>query len=438
MSSVNGRMVNNMQWNISATFLGRLAGPLLQLLVARLLEPAAFGLFAVVLVFVSFAEVIRDFGVTQIFVMRQSPDHHINYQFTLQLGLAIVLAFVALILAPVAASALQLDALSVLLPLSALVLFATAISDPLGALFLKKQNYKAYALRQVITPLVSGLVAWLLAANGYGVYALVIGLIAGHYATALLMWLKSNHQLRLQWSKEDVAPLLSGGRHIMAQRMSGFLINSLDAIPISYNLGTAQVGIYRMGGQLAQLGPNIVLPQAIQVLFTEFSSFKDKTQIQRHFDRYVMIAGPASIVYAIAAYLLAPPLIPWLLGPQWVALVPVIQLMSATVPTGYLAMLNYETARSMAVVRPFTYYSVLRSIVTLGAIIVASMYSFKAVVFSAACVAIIATLVNELVFYRSQKAVRLLASKLVILCLALAWSIFVAVSLYHSPSWSMG
>lgn len=435
MSSVNGRMVNNMQWNISATFLGRLAGPLLQLLVARLLEPAAFGLFAVVLVFVSFAEVIRDFGVTQIFVMRQSPDRHINYQFTLQLGLAIVLAFVALILAPVAASALQLDALSVLLPLSALVLFATAISDPLGALFLKKQNYKAYALRQVITPLVSGLVAWLLAANGYGVYALVIGLIAGHYATALLMWLKSNHRLRLQWSKEDVAPLLSGGRHIMAQRMSGFLINSLDAIPISYNLGTAQVGIYRMGGQLAQLGPNIVLPQAIQVLFTEFSSFKDKTQIQRHFDRYVMIAGPASIVYAIAAYLLAPPLIPWLLGPQWVALVPVIQLMSATVPTGYLAMLNYETARSMAVVRPFTYYSVLRSIVTLATVAIASEYSIQAVIFGWVAVSIVSHIVNELVFYRSQSVVKPAIAKLLVFGMAVLWAAMAGWWLYDPHLW---
>ena len=410
---------------MAGNLIGRILGPLLQILVARILLPSDFGVFAIVLAVVAMLEVVRDLGFTQAVIVDHAEKDYLPMQFTAQLIMAFVLFACIVMLTPLAVDLFSQPELATILPIVGCVVFLMAGSDPVITCLLKNQNYRALSFRQVLMPLVTGITGLVLAYQGYGVYSLVFGLLAGHFAnTIFLVWLYHD-QFRLAWQPDVLVRLFIFGRHIIMQRLSGFFVNQADSFFVSINLGAGSLGIYRLGNQLALLLPSLVFPQVAQVLFTEFSSRKDKSSIAGLYYHYIRWSGGLLLVYSILAYLLVHFLVEWMLGNHWLSIVPVIQVIAVVSATGYLAALNVEAAKSLGIVRPYTVFAILRSLATITAVIIASTYSLQAVVVTWVCTGLLANVVNEIVFHRCQDLVRLRPEKLVIYLCAWLWAWYV-------------
>lgn len=421
----NVTLLENMRWNVAGNIIGRTVGPLFQIIIARLLRPADFGLFAIVLAVSALLEIVRDLGFSPAIIVDTADEDCFSLQFTLQLSLAVILFVIVLILTPVAVTIFAQPDLALILPIIGSIVFLTAISDPVTTSLLKKQCYQTLAFRQILMPLVTGVTGLLLANADYGVYALVLGLLAGHVAnTAFLGWLY-REQFHLTWRPDSLSRLFCFGRHIIIQRMSGFLVNQADSFFISANLGTSRLGVYRLGNQLAFLLPSLVFPQIQQVLFTEFSAQVDQSTFSSLYYRYVRLSGALLLSYSMATWVLTPYIIEWLLGAQWSTIVPVIQLISVGVVTGYLAALNVDVGKPLGIVRKYTVFLILRALVTITAIIIASTYSLQAAVSTWVVTGLLANVANEIMFHRYQKIIQYRLEKLLIYLSAWCWAGYV-------------
>lgn len=417
--------MGNISWNVAGNLAGRTLGPLLQIMVARILLPSDFGVFAIVLAVIALLEVVRDLGFTPAVIVDHAEADFLPLQFTAQLLLACVLFALVVLFTPLAVDLFSQPELATILPLVGCVLFLMAVSDPVITSLLKSQNYRALSLRQVLMPLVTGVTGLVLAYTGYGVYALVFGLLAGHLANAIFLGWLYHEQFRLAWKRDVLVRLFSFGRHIIMQRLSGFFVSQADSFFVSMNFGASSLGVYRLGNQLALLLPSLVFPQVQQVLFTEFSSYRDKSSIAELYYRYIRWSGGLLLAYGILTYLLAPYLVEWILGSHWQAIVPIIQIVAVGAATGYLAALNIEAARSLGIVRQYTVFAILRSLATITAVIVASTYSLQAVVITWVGAGLVANAVNEIVFHSYQDVVRIRPEKLVVYAGAWLWAWYV-------------
>jgi O-antigen/teichoic acid export membrane protein len=423
-----GRFASNVGWNIAGNVAGKLLSPLFQILIARLLIPEDFGAYAIAVAWLAIFDIAKDWGMTQAIVVRRGGVPEISLQFTAQLLTAAVFYAITLALAPLAAGLFALPVLQSVLPLAGIVAFVNAVSDPMTTACLTMQHYRRLALRQTVTPLVTGGIGLLLAHGGFGVHALVIGLLLGHVAGAVALAAGAASGLKLNPDWKLARALMPLGKHIVAQRLFGYLVTHADSFIVGRALGPQALGLYRVGNLLAFLVPAAAVPQAQQVVFTELSARSDAARMRAHYNQFTNIAGILLLAYSVCVFLLAPALVPAVLGEQWRASIPVIQVFATVVVMGFITPINFDLAKILGFFGSYTYIAAGRAAVTVAALLWAAQYSMMHVVTTWVIVGFVSTLVNEIVFYRSQDVVPVTAGKVLLTGASWAWAAYVVAS----------
>ncbi|OGA55749.1 MAG: hypothetical protein A3G81_19500 [Betaproteobacteria bacterium RIFCSPLOWO2_12_FULL_65_14] len=423
---MGGRFARNVGWNVFGNLGGRLFGPVLQVLIARLLLPDDYGAFAIGLAWIGALEVCKDWGLTQAILVRGGKPE-IGIQFTVQLATAVVFCLTTLALAPVAAGSFGLPELAVVLPLMSLIALIDAVTDPVVTDCLMAQRYRALGIRQMIIPLASGLVGLVLAYQGYRVYALVAGLLVGQAAGALCVLATGYIALRPAFDWGRARHLVAFSKHIVLQRLFGFLVGHADSLIVGKALGPQALGLYRMGNLLAFLVPSASVPHVQQVTFTELLQDRGADNVRRRYNAFTNLAGLALLVYSVALYVAAPVAIPALLGEQWRDAVPLMQVFAAVVITGFVTPMNIDLAKILGFIGVYTYFGAARAAATVLAIAWAAQYSVVHAVIAWVVVGFISNLANEVIFYTRQDVVRLTGSKVALTAASWAWAAVVIV-----------
>lgn len=401
------------------------------MLIARLVLPEEYGVFAIALAWLAVFDIAKDWGFTHAIVVRQGGRAEIALQFTVQLGTAFLFYMMTLAVTPIAAGLFDQPGLHKVLPLAGLVAFISAVADPLVTECLKEQHYRRLAMRQMAVPVVSGLVGLSLAYQGYGVYALVWGLLVGHVAGALLLVAGGRSSLSLSLDRSLVRDLLPFGKHIVMQRLFGFLVGQADSFIVGRALGLQALGLYRMGNLLAFIVPAASVPQAQQVVFTELSATRNSEIIRARYNQYVNIFGPTLLLYSIVVYLGSPWVIPALLGEHWRETVPIVQIFAAVVVTGFITPINVDLAKVLGFINSYTHFAAVRSTVTIISLAIAAQYSLMHVVTTWVIVGFISNLVNDVIFHMKQDIIKITLRKVVVVCASWAWAAFAITGALH-------
>jgi O-antigen/teichoic acid export membrane protein len=430
ISTVLGRLsgssfAHNVSWNIIGSIGGKFIGPVFQVLIARLLLPADFGVFAIGLAWIAAFEIIKDWGLTHAILVRRGGKAEIVLQFTVQILTAMSFYLITLALTPVAVDLFGLVDLAIVLPLVGLTVFISAVADPIITDYLMGQRYRQLALRQVTMPIASGVVGLLLAHFGCGVYSLVFGLLVGHLVGVLSLLVGGHVGFRFSLDFGLVRNLMPIGKHIVLQRLFGFLVGQADSFIVGRALGPQALGLYRMGNILAFLFPTASVAQIQQVIFTELSAKGNADQLRARYNQFTNIAGVTLLLYSLGVYLLAPMLIPMVLGEQWREAVPLMQIFAAVVVTGFLTPLNVDLAKVLGFVHTYTHFAIWRSIATVIAVLWASQISTVHVVVTWIVVGFISNLVNDIIFYRMQNVVHLTGTKILLIGTSWVWAAIV-------------
>lgn len=420
----------NVSWNILGSMGGKFLGPVFQVLIARLLLPADFGVFAIGLAWIAAFEIIKDWGLTHAILVRRGGKAEIVLQFTVQILTALCFYLITLALTPVAADLFGLVDLTVVLPLIGLTVFISAVADPIITDYLMAQRYRQLALRQMTMPIASGVVGLLLAHFGYGVYSLVFGLLVGHLVGVLSLVVGGHAGFGFSLDFGLVRNLMPIGKHIVLQRLFGFLVGQADSFIVGRALGAQALGLYRMGNILAFLFPAASVAQTQQVVFTEQSAKHEVEQLRARYNQFTVIAGVTLLLYSMAAYLSAPMLVPLMLGEQWRDAVPLMQVFTAVVVSGFLTPLNVDLAKVLGFVHIYTHFALWRSVATVIGLLWASQFSTIHIVITWVVVGFISNLVNDVIFYRMQTVVHLTGAKILLMGTSWVWAaIVIAIAL---------
>lgn len=416
----------NVSWNVLGNAGGKLLGPLFQVLIARLLLPADFGVFAIALAWLAIFEIGKDWGLSHAIIVRRGGKSETDLQFTVQTGTALAFYLVTLAVGPITAALFGLPELPSVLAVVGLIAFISAVADPIVTGCLVSQRFRLLAIRQMMVPIVSGAIGYLMAYLGYGVYSLVFGLVAGHATGALSLALGQRVRrmtLSMDWAL--TRQLMSVGKHILMQRFFGFLVGQADTFIVGKALGPQALGTYRMANILVFLLPAATVAQAQQVVFTEVSARPSEESIRSRYNHFTNVAGVTLLLYSAAVYVLAPILVPWVLGESWRSTVPIMQIFAAVVITGFLTPLNVDLAKVLGFIHIYTKFAVVRSVAVVVAIMVAAQYSIQHVVIAWVVVGFVANFFNEVIFYNKQDVVKLTWGKVLITTTSWAWALFV-------------
>jgi lipopolysaccharide exporter len=328
---LEGRILRNTGW--VALGLGfRQIGSLLAIFVlARLLEPADFGLVALSLTVLLYVEQIQETGVGQALIYRRGDIRAAAASaLAFTVLMSVLLYGAAFAIAPLAARFLRAPELIDVLRVMALALVFRGLGVVPGAILERSHDFRSRTVAEIVAGFAQIGVFIGLAFAGAGVWSLVFGHLTGAALLAALYWLRVPWRPSLRHASRGIlVELTRYGRFIGASNILAVASNTIDNIVVSRVLGTASVGFYAVAYRLADF-PNSVIGHIVgRPMFPVYAMLQDDVDSIRHayvrnLQRVALVAVPVSVGLAIAAE----PIVLALLGEKWLAAVPPLRILA--------------------------------------------------------------------------------------------------------------
>jgi O-antigen/teichoic acid export membrane protein len=303
------------------------------MVLARLLTPADFGLFAMVAVFTRFIERFRDLGLSAATVQRPEVGHdQVSTLFWINVAASIVLMLITVAISPLVSWFYGEDALAwITIALSVTFLFG-GLSAQHTALLRRQMRFTALAIVDVGSIMVGIMCAIGVAMAGGGYWALV-SLAAGQaLATAILSIAVSGWRPGWWRLDRDVAEMLRFGGSLAGFNIVNYITRNADNLLIGRYLGAAELGIYSRAYALLLLPVQQINGPIAAVAIPALSRLQShKAEYRRYYLKIVQVIAYVSMPSVILLGVLADEVVLLLLGSQWQGAAPIFQIFAVFV-----------------------------------------------------------------------------------------------------------
>lgn len=315
---------------------------LIELFLARLLAPEAFGIVGMAIVFISFLEVLNDLGMNAALIQKREEDltpAHFHTAFWTGLVWGLILFLVmGLIGAPLVARFYEESQLKAIIPVMSLTLLLNPINLIHKAQLTKAMNFKKLALVNNISSITAGLIALLLAYLEFGVWSLVFYGVTRVVVALPLFFRATRWTPKLVWERDKFKEIFNFGAYTTGTSLFNKLRGNIDFLLVGKLAGAAALGFYTF----AFTWTNIVRDQLVaiinKVLYPVYTTLQDDRQ--KMLDLFIKIVSINNfIVYPLilGLFLFAENIIPIFFGHKWDNAVPIMQVLCIAV---LIQMLN--------------------------------------------------------------------------------------------------
>jgi len=428
------QLLKNVSWNMLGGIGQKVVTPLFHLFIARLLLPEDYGNFAIAMTVMFLYDVVKDIGLSDAILAQR-----LNVDFSKQLTVIFLCTSVAWYIFLLCASEIYqfyFGFHEVISYLSIMVwaVFFNALFDPIVLKIKLEQNYKLLMYRQLLLSIVSGGLALILAARGYGGESLAIAYLVS-YAIAPVLVLKYFDAAYQKFNFSLFKPLINTAKNTMVQRLSGFCIFQTDNLIIGAVIGPASVGLYKISQQIVNITFNGTIPLVSQVFFTDFSEkyqSGDFSFIQKAYSMYSALFGVFFLVFSVSMYFFSESIIFILLGENWSQVSPLIVLLSTPLATLAMCAPNADLAKIFGFTHLYSYFDIFRSFSTLIVLLICAQYGLTIAVIGLTIIMFVNNIINELIFSKAQSSLNLLRVKLLLSLINIFWGGFVTLNVYSS------
>jgi len=310
------------------------------LILARLLEPHAFGAYAIGTFFLGLGALLGDGGLGAALLRNKSEVSVESYRTTLTflflLGSTLALAF--LLAAPLIAVRWHLA------PAEARVLRAMAVLFLVGPLrsvpYIRMERELRFAriagiefAATVTRQLVTVVLAWKLG----GMRALAGGQLAGALVQLALAWNYAPGWPGLGISRKVLRATLGEGVPVQALAIAAFFKDNLSAALLGTLMGPTAVGQFDFGLKYAAL-PVVAVNALSRVQLPVYARFDAKDpQLYQAFKGATRTALLLGVPLLVALSVGARAIVPWLYAPRWIDSIPVVHGILVNMAFGLVA-----------------------------------------------------------------------------------------------------
>lgn len=323
---MDDRAVKGIPWTMLSYAANRVVSVGTTIILARLLVPEDFGLFALAMLGTGFISQFSGMGLGTTLVLRQDLDRR-GQGTILTLLLITGVAFAGLLaaLTPLAADLFDEPRLvSVLLAMAGILSF-TGVNWFYDSLLQRELAFKARFVTQMISTVAFSVVGLALAATGAGVWALVAAHIAMHASKGLsLLWL-APYRVRPTFDRVLARDALRTGKGFVLQDGASYLQSNADYIVIGRVLPTAQLGFYSMAYRQAELPHYAIADPVARVTFPSFAAMRHRGEdVMPAFLSGLQLVALATCPIAVVLSAGADPFTRALFGDQWLPMIGVL------------------------------------------------------------------------------------------------------------------
>ena len=307
----------------------KIVSMIVQIVLARLLDPEAFGVLAILLVVTHLADSIAQSGMGLALIQKNDASgSSFSTGWWLSLGLASVMYVIIFLIAPFVSDFYSMPDLVVCLRVLGLVVFVNSANSIQRSYMQRTLDFRGLFRISLAAIIVSGIVGVCCAVAGFGLWSLIAQTLAQSLATLFAMLLFVPWKPALVFKKDEAKELYSYGWKMCVTGLLGTLYSGISGLVLGRVCSVEELGYYSNGQKYPESAIGIMTNAISNVMFPAFASLKDDLSALRSSMRKSLKMGSFLVIpFSILCAVVAKPTIAILLGEKWLPCVPVFQMM---------------------------------------------------------------------------------------------------------------
>lgn len=329
------KVMSGLYWTAGAKFILQLMTWCVTIIVMRLLAPKDYGLMEIALVFINFFSMINEMGLGAAIVQRNELDvDKLKSIFGYILLVSALFSAILSLFSPIISAFYNEPQLNLVLQVLSISFLFSGFAVVSYSLILRDQQYRELAIIDFASGIAGSAVTLVLALNNFGVWSLVVGMLAIRVVTVVgCQWYRPFIVVPVLKYK-GLGDIFRFSGHVVIARVLWFVYTSAAAsLIIGKILGSATLGLYGVGLYLACLPMEKVGGIINQVAFPAFSSIQNNSSLARvHLLKVMRILFVLSIPVFWGMSCVSPEIIHLFLGNKWEAAIFPFQIIALIVP----------------------------------------------------------------------------------------------------------
>ncbi len=369
----NKKIFNGLIWKFLERFGVQGSQFVLQIILARILDPEHYGVLSMMVIFTTLANVFIQRGFNTALIQNKDVTEE-DYSSVLWVtgGIAVVLYAVLFAAAPLIAKFYNMPELVQPFRVLCLVLFPGALNSIQLAKVSRGLDFKKVFRSNVVAIILSGVAGIVLAYLGAGLWALVAQFLLNVLIACIVMWFTVKWRPRVVCNLARVKVLFAYGWKLLVSGLIDTLYQDLRSLVIGKKYDSGTLGYYNRGKQFPQFIINAINTTVQSVMLPAYS----KNQSEANKIKGMMrnsITLSSFIIFPMMAGLagLAEPLVRLLLTEKWLPCVPYMQIYCFTFAFYPVHSCNLQAINAMGRSDIFLKLEIIKKTMGIAALVIA-------------------------------------------------------------------
>ena len=328
MNSFKDNTLKSMVWKLLERGGNAVIQMIVQVVMARLLDPEQFGALAIMLVFVNLGNVIVQSGLnTALIQAPEAKDADFSTVFWMSLAVSLILYAIVYVLSPAIAEFYVMPELVWPLRALAILFLVNALNSVQVAKVTRDLEMRKVFMATLVAVTASAVTGIGLALVGAGLWALVAQQLVYQIASCIALFLQVDWRPRFVFRCNMARELFGFGWRLLAAGLLEQGYQSLSDLILGKQFSSSALGLVSQGKKYP-MAIGSTLDGAIQpVMLSAVSRVQSDAGQVRSLVRRALKTSTFLIVPAMTTFACcAPSLVPALLGSQWAESVPFLQI----------------------------------------------------------------------------------------------------------------
>lgn len=322
-NNINKKIGKATAWSSVTELMAKLVTPIVNIILARLLLPEAFGVVATITMVISFAEVFTDAGFQKYIIQHEFADDEeldksTNVAFWTNLSLSAFAFVIIFLFRDKIAALVRSPELGIPISVASFLIILHAFSSIQVARYKRDLDFKTLFFVRIGMILIPLVVTVPLAVLLRNYWALLIGNLASQVFNAVVLTWKSKWKIKFFYSFALFKDMFSFTSWTLLESISIWLTSNIDIFIISQYLNEHSIGLYTTSMNTVGAYMSLITSAVVPVLFSTLSRYQnDEEAFQSTYYMFQRLTSVFVLPMGIGIFVVSDLITMIMLGEAW-------------------------------------------------------------------------------------------------------------------------
>lgn len=272
-------VLSNLIWRFAERTGAQLVSFVVSMVIARILEPEAFGVVSIITVFINILQVFIDNGLGTALVQKKDADDlDFSTAFFSNIAICILLYSLLFFAAPIIEHFYEYENLVSYIRVLSIVIIISGIKNVQQAYVSRNLIFKRFFFATLGGTIGAGVLGIVMALNGFGVWALIAQHLFNTTVDTIILWITVKWRPKKMFSFKRLKGLFSFGWKLVVSSLIESIYSNLRQMVIGKIYSPSDLAFYNRGKQFPDTVCSNINSSIDSVLFPSMSKKQDNSE----------------------------------------------------------------------------------------------------------------------------------------------------------------